>query len=483
MKRSNIGLFMRHFLKNAFKAKVIYAMLAIFIVLTIYAAVSGINNYSEQNDIRLEHQKKARQSWEANPDKHPHRMAHFGSFAFRLKHPLSIFDYGIESFTGNAVFLEAHKQNSVNFSDASFSTGTLRFGELSMAMLLQLVLPLILFFLGFSVVVAERENGTLKILLSQGAQWKEILLGKSLGLFILALLFFVPIVLITLFFLIFGDVLINPEDKWLRFVVLFIGYAIFLLILCVMSIAVSTTANSSKNALLTLLGIWLFMVVLVPKTSQAIGNAIYPTPSKLSFQSAVEHDVITKGDSHNPNDPYFNRLRDSVLAVHGVDAITQLPFNYGGFVMREAEKTSAGLYQKHHNGLLQIYEKQNKVGQFTAVLNPFVAIKNISMAFAGTDFKGYVDFQDQAERYRFELAQKMNELQMEYISSEKISGSEGKDHVVGHEHWEEFPDFEHRMQPFVGSLNQASVGIFSLLAWALVSYTGLVYLSKKANAL
>ncbi len=225
------------------------------------------------------------------------------------------------------------------------------------------------------------------------------------------------------------------------------------------------------------------MVVLVPKTSQAIGNAIYPTPSKLSFQSAVEHDVITKGDSHNPNDPYFNRLRDSVLAVHGVDAITQLPFNYGGFVMREAEKTSAGLYQKHHNGLLQIYEKQNKVGQFTAVLNPFVAIKNISMAFAGTDFKGYVDFQDQAESYRFELAQKMNELQMEYISSEKISGSEGKDHVVGHEHWEEFPDFEHRMQPFVGSLNQASVGIFSLLAWALVSYTGLVYLSKKANAL
>ena len=169
MKKENIFLFMKHFLKDAFKTKVIYIILTIFILLTAYAAFSGIKNYSEQNSIRLDHQQKARQSWEANPDKHPHRMAHFGSFAFRMKQSLSMFDYGIESFTGNVVFLEAHKQNSVNFSDAGFSTGILRFGELSMAMLLQLVLPLIIFFLGFSVVVGERENGTLSMLLSQGA--------------------------------------------------------------------------------------------------------------------------------------------------------------------------------------------------------------------------------------------------------------------------------------------------------------------------
>ncbi len=482
MKKANIFLFMKHFLKNAFKTKVIYAMLTVFMLLTAYAAVSGIHNYSEQNAIRLEHQQKARQSWEANPDKHPHRMAHFGSFAFRLKQPLSMFDYGIESFTGNAVFLEAHRQNSVNFSDAGFSTGTLRFGELSMAILLQLVLPLILFFLGFSVVAAERENGTLKILLSQCAQWKEILLGKSLGLFVLALLFFVPIVLITAFFLFFGDSNAIQSDSWLRFLLLFLGYALFLLILCFMTIAVSTTSRSSKNALLTLLGIWLLLVVLVPKTSQAIASSVYPTPSKLSFQTAVEQDVIKKGDSHDPNDPYFNKLRDSVLTVHKVDSVTQLPFNYGGFVMREGEKTSAHLYKKHHDSLINVYEKQNNISRFTAILNPFTAIKTISMAFAGTDFKGYVDFQNQAETYRYQLAQEMNELQMEYIGA-RVNNSEGKTNVVGHEHWEEFADFEHQMQPLKSSVNEASIGIYSLLSWVLLSFFGLGYLSKKAKAI
>ena len=77
-------------------------------------------------------------------------MAHFGTFAFRINPSLAMFDYGIESFTGNTVFLEAHRQNSVNFSEATFSTGTLRFGELSLALLLQLVLPLILFFIGLA---------------------------------------------------------------------------------------------------------------------------------------------------------------------------------------------------------------------------------------------------------------------------------------------------------------------------------------------
>lgn len=483
MKKTNIGLFMKHFLRNAFKTKVIYIMLTIFMLLTAYAAVSGIQNYSEQNAIRLEHQQKARQSWEANPDKNPHRMAHFGSFAFRLKQPLSMFDYGIESFTGNAVFLEAHRQNSVNFSDAGFSTGTLRFGELSMAMLLQLVLPLILFFLGFSLVVAERENGTLKILLSQGAQWKEILLGKSLGLFILALLFFVPIVLVTLFFLFFSTNIPNPADSWMRFLMVFIGYALFLLIICFMTIAVSTTSRSSKNSLLTLLGIWLLMVVLVPKTAQAIGSTVYPTPSKLSFQSAVERDVIKKGDSHDENDPYFNGLRDSVLAVHQVDSVTQLPFNYSGFVMREGEKTSANLYTKHHDSLMTIYEQQNNLSRFTAIFNPFTAIKNISMAFTGTDFKGYVSFQEQAESYRYQLAQEMNGLQMEYMGTGKISSSAGTKDVVGHEHWEEFEDFEHRMQPLKSSLNEASLGIFSLLGWVLLSFISIGYLSKKAKAI
>jgi ABC-2 type transport system permease protein len=80
---------------------------------------------------------KVREGWEKSPDKHPHRMAHYGYVAFRENYPLSFFDFGMDSYLGNAVFLEAHRQNTVNFSEASFSSGLLRFGELSCALILQ----------------------------------------------------------------------------------------------------------------------------------------------------------------------------------------------------------------------------------------------------------------------------------------------------------------------------------------------------------
>ena len=483
MNWTNVRLFALNFWRNATTPMTFYLLYFIFILLTVYASVSGINNYVTQQEIRQEHQEIARQSWEANPDKHPHRMAHFGTYAFRESAPLVIFDYGLESFTGNMIFLEAHRQNSVNFSEASFSTGTLRFGELSMALLLQIVLPLILFFIGFSSVASDKENGTLKLLLSQGASWKELLFGKTFGLFGIAMLFFTPL-LLTVFIAI-----LTLEDKAAyqfsgsRLLLLGLGYIAFLYITSAITIAVSASSTTSKNALLRLLGLWLLFVILLPKTAQAFGNYWYPTPTKLSFQTAIEKEEIEKGDSHNPDDPHYNKLRDSVLSVHKVTQVTDLPFNYAGFVMREGEKISSTLYKKHQKDLISIYQDQNDVTRYSSYINPFTAIKQLSMTMAGTGFSSYIDFQDQADTYRYELSQAMNELQMEYISPKKKSGSEGKTHVVGHEHWKEFEDFKHQPMVFTVSINEVIPALVSIVLWLFIAVGLLLFTSKKARAI
>ena len=165
MRKEVLLLIARQFWTITVKSKAIYLLVGLMAVLLFYAAYSG-TLYHNQNHFRAEHQEMARESWEANPDKHPHRMAHFGTFAFRPKHPLSTFDFGIENFTGNAIFLEAHKQNTVNFSEASFSTSLIRFGELSMAMILQVILPLIIFFIGYAAIVSDRENGNTENLIN-----------------------------------------------------------------------------------------------------------------------------------------------------------------------------------------------------------------------------------------------------------------------------------------------------------------------------
>lgn len=482
MRKATILLIAKHFLVNTFRTRAIYPLMLVVFALVCFSGYSGWVNYEKQNGIRSYYQEKARESWEANPDKHPHRMAHFGTFAFRQKYPLSMFDSGIESYTGNAVFLEAHKQNAVNFSEASLSTGLLRFGELSLAMILQTVFPLIIFFMGFSAISADRENGTLKIVLIQGARWTEILIGKTLGLMSLVLLCLIPVVLLMICFLVAeGGGL--TDDLWLRFVVLGGVYGLFFLLISMVTVAVSASSGTSKNALIKLLAIWLLLVVLLPRSSQAMGSYFFPSPSKVEFESAIEEEIVQKGDSHNPNDPYFKMLKDSVLEVHQVASVEDLPFNYGGFVMSIGERNSSEIYKKHLDELMHNYGQQNEVSKMTAVINPYIAVKNLSMALSGTDFASYIDFQEQAEKYRYELAQKMNELQMEHISPEKVSGSSGKAHVVGKEEWSEMPDFRHHFLSFTKALKNQLFSLISVLIWFIAAIGGVTYLSKKAKSI
>ncbi len=467
--------------KTVLKQKATWILFAVTLLLVSYSLITGYQQYKEQQQIRETYQQKARESWESNPDKHPHRMAHYGSFAFRPRHPLSFFDFGMESYTGNTVFLEAHKQNSVNFSEAGFSTGMLRFGEISMAIIVQLLFPMIIFFLGFGLIASERENGTLSILLSQGARWQELLVGKSLGLFTVMLLFLLPV------FISSGILLVaaNPYDEaalvMQRGLLLLGIYLCYLLILSFIAVFISSLCKTAKQSLLLLIGIWLVFMVLLPRGLQSLGNKLYPAPGKLAFEAAVEKELIQQGDSHNPDDIHYKKLKDSLLQRYQVDSVQQLPFNYSGFVMREGERISAMIYNQHQQRLWDIYRKQNSVTSWAAFVNPFIALRNLSMSLTGTDFEAYTDFQQQAETYRYQLAQRMNELQMKYISNKK-PGPEDNPYVISREHWKELPDFHYQYPSFVAIAKQQSIAWVSLIYWLLFLAIGITFLSNKLKA-
>ncbi len=457
----NIFLVAKQFCKNIFHLKMFYVLYAIFLVLVLFASYNGWKNYTVQNNTKLEFQKQVRESWENNPDKHPHRMAHYGSFAFRLKHKMSMFDNGIENFAGNVVFLEAHKQNTVNFSEANLSASLLRFGEISLSMLLQIILPLIIFFLGFNAISQERENATLKILFIQGINWKQLLFGKSLGLFLVALLFYIP-VFIVLFLLLNIENAVSDEHLRLLFVA--ISYLLFIVITSVITVSVSAFSTRSKQSLVKLLGIWLLMTILLPKTMQALGNYFYQTPTMSEFNAKIEADLIKLGDSHNPNDLHYRKIKDSLLLTFKVDSVQKLPFNYGGFIMKEGERLSAKIYIVHQKKLFELYKKQNNLNNFTAILNPFTAIKNISMALSGTNFSAYADFQNQAEKYRYDLAQNMNELQIKYISNKKL-GETDKPYKISNSFWKQLPDFSHQFLNIGVVFKSILFEIVSLCSW------------------
>ncbi|MDT1823515.1 ABC transporter permease, partial [Acinetobacter baumannii] len=77
------------------------------------------------------YQAEANQEFEAQPDRHPHRVVHYGHFLFSPLNPLAAFDPGIDGYTGNTLYLEGHRQNSANFGDVRQHSLLLRFGQLT----------------------------------------------------------------------------------------------------------------------------------------------------------------------------------------------------------------------------------------------------------------------------------------------------------------------------------------------------------------
>ncbi|WP_276380334.1 DUF3526 domain-containing protein [Flavobacterium sp. H4147] len=474
-------LIAQHFKKSVFKNSAVYIITLFIGVLLLFAAFSGWDNYKNQNETSEKYQHESREDWLKNPDKNPHRMAHYGNFAFRKSTSLSVFEFGMEPFFGNAIFLEAHKQNTANFSEAGFSNSLLRFGEISTAMVLQILLPLLIFFLGFNAIAYERENGTLKLLLSQGISWKQLLWGKVLGIASVILMLFIPTIIVLLFIWLILQNFTISADETFKMILFIVFHFIYLMFFCVITVVVSASSKTSKKALVSLIGIWLILTIILPRTTQAMGAYLYEAPSKVKFGSDIEKDILKQGDSHNPNDVHYKAIKDSLLRVYKVDSVQKLPFNYSGFIMTEGEKISSKIYNQHLEELLKVYAKQNSFSKAVSFLNPYIAMKNISMGLSNTDYDSYVDFQKQAEIYRYNMAQKMNALQVKYISNKK-PGPNDKPLTIGKEHWADVEEFHYEPKGITEVLKTEILSIISIVLWIIILFVLIRFASKNLKA-
>jgi len=248
------------------------------------------------------------------------------------------------------------------------------------------------------------------------------------------------------------------------------------------AIWISAKSSTSKTSLITLIGFWLFFVLIIPKLSQVIAQTIHPSPSKIEFEANVEHELLKQGDSHNPDDAHFNAIKDSLLSKYNVTSTKELPFNYGGFIMKEGEKLSTEIFRKHQEGLINTYKKQNNIVNRMAVLNPYLAVKNISMVLSGTDFASYQVFKKEAEEYRYNLAQTMNNLQIEHISNNAKSSADKKA-VISKQYWKVFPPFHHRFLTLGEMIDSIAYSILSLFIWFFGLAFCFFFLTKKLSAL
>ncbi|MDQ4139804.1 MAG: DUF3526 domain-containing protein [Bacteroidota bacterium] len=451
-----------------------FMVLSIMVLLLLLTAtLVGLHSYRTLQEERQVAQDTVNHQFANSVDRHPHRMAHYGSYAFRPKSSISFLDFGIDSFTGTSVFLEAHRQNNANFSQAQQSGSLIRFGEITVAFVLQMLLPLLIIFLCFGAFTQEKETSTLKILLSQGVSLRQIAWGKIIGYSkVVAFVAGPALVLAGLLLFYRGDFGVEG-DVWLKLLLFIVFYLIYFFIFIVLSVLVSALHQQSSTALITLLGIWILCCVIIPKASANLGATLYTTPTKAQMDAEV-HEEVAKGiDGHNSQDERAEALKQELLKKYRVKTVEELPVNFDGIRMAAGEEHSSRVYQEHSEKVISIFEKQNRISEWAGFLNPYLAVRHLSMGLAGSDFRHYVDFQNKAETYRYNLAQGLN-----HIQATRLKNGD-KTTRLSSDTWKVFKPFTYDAPSVGWALGNHVVSIAALLLWlVLVSTVGFKLIDK-----
>jgi ABC-2 type transport system permease protein len=432
--------------------------------------------WQHHRDIQQQHalaQAETREQWLKQPAKNPHSAAHYGIYAFKPKLLPALLDRGVDPYTGVAAWLEAHKQNEFKFRPAQDATAVQRFGELTAATVLQLLIPLLIVLLSFAAFAGEREQGTLRQLLSLGVCKTVLVWGKALGIASALGVLLVPATLIGVVAL-----ALTSENGMLpasggRLVWLAASYLLYFGIFVGVSLAVSAWAPSARLALLGLLAFWIANGLIAPRAAADVAKRVHPTPSTFSFQQAIERDLRGGIDGHDAEDKRAAALKARVLKQYNVGRLEDLPVSFAGISLQEGEEHGNIVFDKHYGQLWDGYGRQDRLKQLAGLAAPMLAISSLSRGLAGTDFAQHRDFAQAAEQYRRLLVKQMNDYMTEH------AGKQDFGYLAQPAVWANVPAFVYAAPATSWVLRQQALSLALLALWLLAATLAALVATKR----
>ncbi|MBL8294454.1 MAG: DUF3526 domain-containing protein [Bryobacterales bacterium] len=442
----------------------------------VFALLGGalLLGWQHHREVKAQHdaaRKATRDQWLHQGRKNPHSAAHYGVYAFKPKSPLALVDHGTDAYTGVAAWLEAHKQNEFKYRPAQDSTAAQRFGELTGATVLQLLVPLLIVLLSFDALAGERESGTLRQLMSLGVRPGVLAAGKAVGVASALLLLLIPTAILGSVALMLASGQEDMVGAIPRALGMALSYLCYFGALIGLSLAVSALARSSRWALLVLLGFWMANGLAGPRVASDLAKAINPSPSAFAFNHKIESAIRNGIDGNDPAPVRQKRLEEEVLKKYNVGTLEALPVNFTGIRLQEGENYANIVFDRAYGELWDVFARQDSVHRFLGIVTPGLAVRALSMGFAGADFPHHAHFAKAAEEYRRMIQRVMND------DLARNAGNTAP-YLAGEDLWKKVPAFHYEM-PGAGWVVARQWEAGAMLLWWLAGAAAAAWLAVR----
>lgn len=157
-------------------------------------------------------------------------------------------------------------------------------GRFDLSFVLIYLYPLLILAISYNLLSAEREQGTLALLLSQPVSLRMLALAKVTLRFLVFLCTIVGLAGLALMVSGVDFARDGAVVRLLLWLAAIVGYGLFWFSLAV---AVAALGRSSATNAMTLAAIWLVLVVLLPSMFNLLATTLYPVPSRVEMIQAV----------------------------------------------------------------------------------------------------------------------------------------------------------------------------------------------------
>jgi ABC-type transport system involved in multi-copper enzyme maturation permease subunit len=330
--------------------------------------------------------------------------------------PLSIFCGGISGNVGNRVKIWLGEKPLFATGKAAIRDNPLlnSFFSIDFVGIIAIVMSLLALIFTYDACTREKENGTLKLQLSNSLGRHKILLGKVLGVYLTIL----PIVL---FCYILSTILIlhSPNisfsaGEWGRVILLFFASLLYFTVFIFIGLLISARLKSSITSIIICLFCWVFFVFIVPNVAVYLAESFKKVQSHDNVQYVLQD--LDK-EFQDKCDKYSETLEPPDWGMNWNHSW----YSDGGRILAGCTRSKMEHWRKQHvfseplridyadkkwnlqKAYLDSLDEQRNFAEMISLISPSEVFRLVSASLCRTDVVSHYRFMDRVRRYRDEF--------------------------------------------------------------------------------
>jgi ABC-type transport system involved in multi-copper enzyme maturation permease subunit len=180
---------------------------------------------------------------------------------------LSVFSEGLEKRLGNSAKIDFENVPEIKNKYAERNPLLVIFPTLDISLIFEIVISVLVLLIAYDAVSGEKEQGTLKLMLSGTAARHQVLIGKLLaGLTTLVIPISMAFIVALLIFYLSPNVNLGRAD-WIAIIMMYVVSLIYISTIYNFGIFISCSTKKSATSLMFVLLFWIIFTLLIPNIS------------------------------------------------------------------------------------------------------------------------------------------------------------------------------------------------------------------------